>query len=68
MDFFNFICSYGTLNVIYPDSFIKRVHVTPVVLISFEAWAKLAQKWLVCAPLGIHFEPINKELILLVTI
>ena len=29
-------------------------------LITFEAWAKLAQQWLVCAPLGIHFEPINK--------
>ena len=28
-------------------------------LISFEAWAKLAQQWLVCAPLGIHLEPIN---------
>ena len=28
-------------------------------LISFEAWAKLAQKWLVCVPLGIHLEPIN---------
>ena len=29
------------------------------VLISFEAWAKLAQKWLVCAPSRIHLEPIN---------
>ena len=28
----------------------------PVFLISFEAWA---QKWLVCAPLRIHLEPIN---------
>ena len=28
-------------------------------LISFETWAKLAQKWLVCAPLGLHLEPIN---------
>ena len=37
-------------------------------LISFEAWTKLAQKWLVCAPLGIHLQPINKELMLLVTI
>ena len=36
-------------------------------LISFEAWAKLAQKWLVYAPLGIHLETINKELMLLVT-
>ena len=37
-------------------------------MISFEAWTKLAQKWLVCAPLRIHLEPINKELMLLVTI
>ena len=34
-------------------------------LIRFEAWDKLAQQWLVCAPLGIHLEPINKELMLL---
>ena len=40
---------------------------TPEFLICFEAWAKLAQQWLVCAPLGIHLEPINKELMLLVT-
>ena len=37
-------------------------------LILFEAWAKLAQQWLVHAPLGIHLEPINKDLMLLVTI
>ena len=37
-------------------------------LISFEARAKLAQQWLVCVPLGIHLEPINKELMLLVII
>ena len=48
---------------------IIRVYmVLPECLITFEAWAKLAQQWLVCAPLGIHFEPINKELMLLVTI
>ena len=41
---------------------------TPEFLISFEAWVKLAQRWLMCAPLGIHLEPINKELMLLVTI
>ena len=41
---------------------------SPEFLICFEAWAKLAQQWLVCAPLGIHLEPINKELMLLVTI
>ena len=32
------------------------------------AWAKLAEKWLVCVPLRIHLAPINKELMLLVTI
>ena len=40
----------------------------PEFLIGFEAWDKLAQKWLVCAPLGIHLEPINKEVMLLVTL
>ena len=40
----------------------------PEVLISFEAWAKLAQQWLVCVPLEIHLEPINEDLMLLVTI
>ena len=43
------------------------IHVSEV-LIYFEAWAKLAQQWLVCAPSGIHLEPINKDLMLLVTI
>ena len=38
------------------------------VLIRFEAWAKLTQQWLVRAPLGMHLEPINKVLMLLVTI
>ena len=32
------------------------------------ALVKLAQRCLVCAPLGIHLEPINKHLILLVII
>ena len=27
----------------------------------FDAWAKLAQQWLVCAPLEIHFEPIINQ-------
>ena len=34
----------------------------------FEAWARFAQQWLVCAPLEIYLEPINKQLMLLVTI
>ena len=33
---------------------------TAEILITFEAWAKLTQKWLVCAPLRIHLEPINE--------
>ena len=41
---------------------------TSEFLIRFEAWAKLAQQWLVCVPLGIHLEPISKELMLLVII
>ena len=52
-----------------------HVHVHVIIMcepnyevIGFEAWAKLAPKWLVCAPLRIHLEPINKELMLLVTI
>ena len=40
----------------------------PEFLIRFEAWAKLTQQWLVRVPFGMHFEPINKELMLLVTI
>ena len=31
------------------------------VLITFEAWSNLAQQWFMCVPLGIHFEPINKD-------
>ena len=37
----------------------------PKFLIHFEASAKLAKQ---CAPLGIHLEPINKQLMLLVKI
>ena len=40
------------------SAFTRSDHRTEF-LISFEAWAKLAQKWLVCAPLRIHPEPIN---------
>ena len=47
---------------------VIRCTCTSEFLICFEAWAKLAQQWLVCAPLEIHLEPINKELMLLVTI
>ena len=32
----------------------------------FEAQAKLAQQWSVCAPLGIHLEPTNEELMLII--
>ena len=34
----------------------------------FETWVKLAQKWLVCAPLGIHLEPIKMLLVTNTTI
>ena len=34
----------------------------------FEAWAKLAQQWVLCVPLETHLKPINKDLMLLVTI
>ena len=32
-------------------------------MICFEAWAKLAQQRLVCVLLGMHLEPINKQLL-----
>ena len=41
---------------------------TSEFLILFEAWVKLAQQVNVCVPLGIHLEPIDKDLMLLVTI
>ena len=44
------------------------IHTYQSCFIHFEAWAKLAQQCLVYVPLGIHLEPINKELMLLVTI
>ena len=50
-------------------SSINNLHaITSEFLICFEVWAKLAQQWLVCVPLGIYLEPINKELMLLVII
>ena len=47
---------------------VDKLYILSEVLISFEAWAKLAKKWLICASLGIHLEPINKDLMLLVKI
>ena len=67
-------CLYSIQYIAYTDYSTDYLYKTCTVccrsefLISFEAWAKLAQQWLVCAPLGIHLEPINKELILLVII
>ena len=57
-------------NAFLKDNFDKMLiaHHSAECLIGFEAWAKLAQQWLVCAPLGIHLEPINKQLMLLVII
>ena len=53
------------------STFQSNIHCTFYItcitqfLICFEALVKLAQQWFVCAP---HLEPINKELMLLVTI
>ena len=44
------------------------MYIRVLIHVCFEVWVKLTQQWLVCAPLGIHLEPINKELMLLVTI
>ena len=46
-------------SVTYTYLFVQ--HCPSEFLITFEAWAKLAQQWLVCAPLVIHLEPINKD-------
>ena len=69
------ISGYPVANIYeYPCActFVQSKRVVNIVgaefLICFEAWAKLAQQWLLYAPLGIHLEPINKELMLLVTI
>ena len=54
---------YGIRNyIISKYMYVLRMYISEF-LIGFEAWAKLAQQWLVCVPLGIHF-----ELMLLVTI
>ena len=45
-------------------SVVSRITCILKVDVRFEAWAKLAQQWLVRGPLGIHLEPIK----LLVTI
>ena len=52
-------CPFNTLSC--PDVSAGHFHELfgAEFLISFEAWAKLAQKWLVCVPLRIHLEPIN---------
>ena len=64
-----FLCDYGNCSeklhvyeYMYLYVFLVSVastciHVCIKSLICFEAWAKLAQQWLVCAPLGIHLEP-----------
>ena len=54
--------SYNHSDVSMSDRYIAEC------LISFEAWAKLTQTRLVCVPLGIHFEPINKELMVFCTV
>ena len=54
-----------TQRVVQSQFHIYKLYRPVRVLMSFEAWAKLAQKWLVCVPLRIHLEPM---LMLLVTI
>ena len=55
--------------ILYSTVLYYTVHVCITeCLICFEAWAKLGQKWLMCVPLEIHLDPINKEVMLLVTI
>ena len=44
------------------DFWIQITTCSSEFVISFEAWAKLAQQWLVCVPLGIHIEAVNKDL------
>ena len=63
-------CLMGIIGILIIASFYHCVYNTwiPEFLIYFEAWAKLVQQWLVCAPLGILLEPINKQLMLLVII
>ena len=57
--------TYSTYTYIrtYIYTYIHSSIYIPEFLICFEAWGKLAQQWLVCAPLGRHLEPINKELV-----
>ena len=55
------------LHIQYIDCMYMYMYIAEF-LICFEAWAKLAQQWLLHAPLGIYLELINKELMLLVTI
>ena len=43
------VCTYPHEPFNFPTEF----------LITFEAWAKLAQQWFMSVPLGIHLEPIN---------
>ena len=47
----------GQVNTELDDKVHVHVHQ------SFKARARLAQQWLVCAPLGIHLEPINRLLV-----
>ena len=64
MDYHDHFCTLGPK---LPLAVVIKNMPEPEFLITFE-WAKWAQQWLVCVPLGIYFEPNNKELMLLVTI
>ena len=63
-DMYRYAFSYHTNTHPSKDVHVHCVHVHVRVFdihtcISFEAWAELAQKWLVCVPLRIHLKPIK---------
>ena len=61
---------YSTLNHHYIRPHMEHftLESQSVFLICFEAWANWIDNRLVCVPLGIHLELINKQLMLLVII
>ena len=54
-----FCCIRRSVASVETHNDLLTITCTTEFLIRFKVWAKLAQEWLVCAPLGIHHEPIN---------
>ena len=52
-------CLIMCSNIINSIQYTLECTCTSEFLIGFEAWAKLAQKSLVCVPFRIHLEPVN---------